>query len=46
MFLDYLFLKIYMYVTSEGLVSQNVLYYQQLSIACNQVIIYANMYFE
>ena len=34
------------YVTSEGAVSHNVLYYQQLSIACNQVRFYAKNYFE
>ena len=32
---SYIFLK--NYVTSEGAVSHNVLYYQQLSIACLQV---------
>ena len=41
---NYLFLKIY--VTSEGAVSQNVFYYQQLSIACYQVRFYAYYYFE
>ena len=30
------------YVTSEGAVSHNVLYYQQLSIACYKVKFYAN----
>ena len=30
------------YVTSEGAVFHNVLYYQQLSIACYQVSFYAN----
>ena len=40
----YLFLKIY--VTSEGVVFLNVLYYQQLSIACYQVSFYANNYCE
>ena len=39
-----LFLK--HYTTSEGAVSQNVLYYQQLSIARYQVGFYANNYFE
>ena len=39
-----LFLK--NYVTSEGAVSHNVLYYQQLSIAYYQVSFYANNYFE
>ena len=34
------------YVTSEGAVSHNVLYYQQLSIARYQVSFYANNYFE
>ena len=34
------------YVTSEGAVSHNVLYFQQLSIACYQVSFYANNYFE
>ena len=38
------FLKIY--VTSEGAISHNALYYQQLSIACYQVGFYANNYFE
>ena len=33
------------YVTSEGAVSHNDLYYQQLSIACYQVRFYANNYF-
>ena len=33
-------------VTSEGAVSHNVLYYQQLSIARYQVSFYANNYFE
>ena len=32
--------------TSEGVVSHNVLYYQQLSITCNQFRVYANNYFE
>ena len=32
----YFFLK--HYITSEGAVSHNVLYYQQLSIACYQVM--------
>ena len=41
---NYFFLK--NYVTSEGAVSHNVLYYQQLSIACYQVSFYANNYFE
>ena len=41
---NYLFLK--NYVTSEGAVSHNVLYYQQLSIARYQVRFYANNYFE
>ena len=41
---EYLFLK--NYVTSEGAVSHNVLYYQQLSIARYQVSFYANNYFE
>ena len=31
-------------ITSEGAVSHNVLYYQQLSIACYQVSFYANNY--
>ena len=30
--------------TSEGAVSHNVLYYQQLSVACSQVSFYANNY--
>ena len=34
------------YVTSETAVSQNVLYYQQVSIACYQVSFYANNYLE
>ena len=34
------------YVTSEGAVSHNVLYYQQLPVACYQVIFYANNYSE
>ncbi len=43
---SYLFLK--NYVTSEGVVSHNVLYYQQLSVAGYQVHVsfYANMYFD
>ena len=32
------------YVISGGAVSHNVLYYQQLSIACFQVSFYANNY--
>ena len=38
---NYFFLE--NYVTSEGDVSHNVLYYQQLSIACFQVSFYANV---
>ena len=34
------------YITSEGAVSHNVLYYQQLSIARYQVSFYADNYFE
>ena len=41
---NYFFLK--NYVTSEGAVSHNVLYYQQLSIAHYQVSFYAKHYFE
>ena len=41
---NYFFLK--KCVTSEGAVSQNVLHYQQLSIACNRVSFYANNYLE
>ena len=41
---NYLFLKIY--VTSKGVVSHNVLYYQQLSITCYQVSFYDNICFE
>ena len=41
---NYLFLK--NYVTSEGAVFHNVLYYQQLSVARYQVRFYANIYFE
>ena len=41
---NYFFLK--NYVTSEGAVSHNVFYYQQLSIAHRQVSFYANNYFE
>ena len=40
----YLFLE--NYVTSEGAVSQNVVYYQQLPIPRNQVGFYVNNYFE
>ena len=40
----YLFLKDY--VTSEGAVSQNVLCYKQLPIACYKVSFYAINYFE
>ena len=40
----YFFLK--NYLTSEGAVSHNVLYYQQLPIARYQEEIYANNYFE
>ena len=41
---NYFFLK--SYITSEGVASQNVLFYQQLSIACYQESFYANIYFE
>ena len=41
---SYLFLK--NHVTSEGAVYHNVLYCQQLSIACYQVSFYANKYVE
>ena len=41
---NYFFLK--NYVTPEGANSHNVLYYQQLYIACYQVSYYANNYFE
>ena len=41
---NYFFLK--NYVTLEGAVSQNILYYQQLSIPRNQVGFYANNSFE
>ena len=41
---NYFFLE--NYVTSEGVVSHNVLYYQRLSIARNQVTFYDNNYFE
>ena len=34
------------YVTSEGAVSHNVLYYQPLPITCYQVRFYANNYFQ
>ena len=34
------------YVTSQGAVSHNVLYYQQLPITRHQVRFYANNYFE
>ena len=34
------------YVTSEGAVSHDVLYYQQLPVTCYQVMFYANNYFE
>ena len=34
------------YVTSEGVVSHNVLFYQQLSMTLYQVRFYANNYFE
>ena len=37
---NYLFLK--NYITSERAVAHNVLYYQQLSLACYQVSFYAN----
>ena len=40
---NYFFLE--NYVTSEGAASHNVLYYQQLSIACYQVSFYAKYYF-
>ena len=40
---NYFFLK--NYVTSEGAVSHNVLYYQQLSIACYQVSLYVYNYY-
>ena len=42
LFRNYFFLK--NYITSEGAVSHNVLYYQQLSIAQYQVSFYANNY--
>ena len=41
---NYFFLE--NYVTSEGAVSYNVLYYQKLSIACYQVRFYANSFLE
>ena len=41
---NYFFLE--NYVTSEGAVSHNVLYYQQLPITRYQVRCYANNYFE
>ena len=41
---NYFFLE--NYGTSEGAISHNVLYYQQLSIACYQVSFYGNNYFE
>ena len=41
---NYFFLE--KYVSSEGAVSLNVLYYHQLSIARYQVIFCANNYFE
>ena len=41
---NYFFLK--NHITSEGAVSHNVLYYQQLSIARYQVSFYANNHFE
>ena len=41
---NYFFLE--NYVTSEGAVSHNVLYYQQLHITRYQVSFYANNYFE
>ena len=41
---NYFFLK--NYITSEGAVSHNVLYYQQLSVAPYQVSFYSNIYFE
>ena len=41
---NYFFLE--NYVTSEGAVPHNVLYYQQLPIARYQVRFYANNYFE
>ena len=40
----YLFLK--NFVTSEGAILHNVLYYQQLSIARSQVSFYVKNYFE
>ena len=41
---NYFFLE--NYVTSEGAVFHNILNYQQLSIACYQVMFYAHNYFE
>ena len=41
---NYFFLE--NYVTSEGAVSHNVLYYQQLSFTCKQVSFYAKQYYE
>ena len=41
---NYFFLK--NYVTSEGAISHNVLYYQPLHITRYQVRFYANNYFE
>ena len=40
---NYFFLE--NYVSSEGAVSHNVLYYQQLSFASYQLSFYANNYF-
>ena len=46
-YLAFICLNIFLnYVTSEGAVSQNVLYYEQLSIACYQVSFYAYKYVE
>ena len=41
---NYFFLEIY--VTSEGAVSHNVLYHQQLPITRYQVRLYANNHFQ
>ena len=41
---NYFFFK--NYITSEGAVSHNILYYQPLPITRNQVRFYDNKYFE
>ena len=43
---NYFFLENYMYITAEGAISHNVLYYRPLPITRYQVRFYVNNYFE